>query len=287
MRERIVVGISGESAGTAALDWALDYAKPLKLEIELVHVVDDSWGVIPVDFMGQAVLEAEQELRAVADRAGQRVPDVVIHTHAIFGSIATELASRASSAELLVIGTHSRGRFGDRVFSRTSAQIAARVTTSVVIVPDRGDPVGEGVVVGIDGSEASLAAVHFAARLADKHRETLTAIYSWNTPTPWPATTELTAWPAMPADADRLVLDEALAGLSSKYPDLEIDQEIATGAPADALATASVGARLLVVGSHGRHGVARFWLGSVSHELALAMPCPVAIIRTESSHTAL
>jgi nucleotide-binding universal stress UspA family protein len=82
-----------------------------------------------------------------------------------------------------------------------------------------------------------------------------------------------------PTDSDSLVLSEALAGLAEEYPDLQVTPRLSRGLPVDALLTASSGARLLVVGTHGRHSTGQMWLGSVSHELVLALPCTVVVMR--------
>jgi nucleotide-binding universal stress UspA family protein len=46
-----------------------------------------------------------------------------------------------------------------------------------------------------------------------------------------------------------------------------------------ALVNAGRGASLLVIGSHGRHGLSRFLLGSVSHDVIVHAPCPVMVLR--------
>jgi nucleotide-binding universal stress UspA family protein len=75
------------------------------------------------------------------------------------------------------------------------------------------------------------------------------------------------------------MLSEAAAGLAGEYPDLHIELVLSRSLPTDALMNACLGARLLVVGTHGRHGAAKVWLGSVSHELVLAMPCTVVVVK--------
>jgi len=106
----------------------------------------------------------------------------------------------------------------------------------------------------------------------------LSAVYAWRALTPW-TTVDDGSDPTDPTDSDRLVLSEAAAGLAEEYPDLEVGLELSGVLPVDALLNASLNARLLVVGTHGRHGVAKVWLGSVSHELLLAMPCPVVVVK--------
>ncbi|HPG76124.1 MAG TPA: universal stress protein [Rhodoglobus sp.] len=51
------------------------------------------------------------------------------------------------------------------------------------------------------------------------------------------------------------------------------------GRPLPALYAASVGARMLVVGTHGKHGFSKALLGSVSEDLVLSLPCPVVVVR--------
>ena len=55
--------------------------------------------------------------------------------------------------------------------------------------------------------------------------------------------------------------------------------QVLKGDPADQIAEAAKDAQLLVIGSHGRRGVERFLLGSVSHSVLHHVSCPVLVIR--------
>ncbi|HSP76687.1 MAG TPA: universal stress protein [Cryobacterium sp.] len=281
MDNRVVVGISGRPEARAAIQWALDYARPRRREIELVHVVDATFGTTPAGFLRTAREQAEVLLAREAEEGRGVAPDLTFHTTVLEGSPTGALTDWAVGADLLVVGSHALGRFRDYVFSTQAAQIAAHAAGSVIVVPERQEPGGTGIVVGVDGSEASLAAVRFAAEQADQVGERLTALYCWSAPAPWTENSAMIDWPMEPDESDRLVLAEAVAGLAERYPDLELDLRLDFGLPVDALVKAGTGARLLVVGSHGRHGFARFWLGSVSHVIVLTMPCPVAVIRAD------
>jgi nucleotide-binding universal stress UspA family protein len=58
-----------------------------------------------------------------------------------------------------------------------------------------------------------------------------------------------------------------------------VETQVVLAAPSAALVTAGKEAALLVVGSHGRHGIGRFLLGSVSHDVILGAQCPVLVLR--------
>ena len=139
------------------------------------------------------------------------------------GSPTGALTDWAVGAELLIVGSHALGRFRGSVFSTHAAQIATHAAGSVVVQPERDDPSGTGVVVGVDGPEASLAAMQFAAEQADRLGQRLTAVYGWSAPAPWTEDSAMIDWPMEPAEADRLVLAEAVAGLAERYPDLDLD----------------------------------------------------------------
>jgi nucleotide-binding universal stress UspA family protein len=278
MNNRIVVGMSGKPSADAALEWALDYADAHNTEIELVHVVDDKWATLTRSLTGTALLDAEHELRARAEKAAEEHPGLRIHPTVLEGSPIDALVERAEGAGLLAIGSHELGRFEGLVFSTRAAHVAALSTVDIAVVPAGRALAGRGVVVGVDGSASSVAALEFGAREADRLGQPLRAVYAWRALTPW-TTVGDELQTLNPTDSDRLVLSEAVAGLADEYPDLDIQLELSRVLPADALMNAAVGARLLVVGTHGRHGVAKVWLGSVSHELVLSMPCSVVIVK--------
>ncbi|PRY67231.1 nucleotide-binding universal stress UspA family protein [Glaciihabitans tibetensis] len=263
-----------------AVQWAVDYAAPHHDEIELAHVLEETRAFLPKGIRGELLLAAEHQLRDEANRIMAANPLLRVHSTVLEGSPVDELTDRAAEAELLVIGTHSLKRFSNLIFSTRAAQIVSRASVSVVIIPVEPRDVGSGIVVGVDGSPASLAAVEFAAAEADRHGESLRVVFAWRVPAPWTIATIEVDWPVEPEDSDRMLLAESVAGLPEKYPDLQVTLDMNAALPVDALIGAAFGARMLVVGTHGRKGFARFWLGSVSHQLILAMPCPLAIVRS-------
>jgi nucleotide-binding universal stress UspA family protein len=278
MNNRIVVGVTGRQSADAAVEWALDYADAHHADVEFVHVVDDRWAILTRSLAGTALLDAEHELRARAERASESHPGLTIHPTVLEGSPIDALVERAAGSRLLVIGTHELGRFQGVVFSTRAAHVAALATVDVAVVPAGRALEGRGVVVGVDGSASAVAALEFGAREADRLGQPLRAVYAWRALSPW-TTAHEELHDVEPTDSDRLVLAEAVAGLAEEYPDLEVQLDLSRALPVDAILNAAIGARLVIVGTHGRHGVAKVWLGSVSHEIVLAMPCPVVVVK--------
>jgi len=273
---RILVGVSGAATSYPAIAWATEFASPSHTPVELVHVVDITWGLPAPDFIAEALLRAEDELRGEVEKATAAHPTVPITSYTACGSPVSELVARGEDADLIVVGAHPkrhRGRAGSK-----PVRIAGLAACSVVVVPSDLRSTASGVVVGVDGSEDSAAAVTFGAAMADRYGETLTVVHAWDDPEPW-GMVEPMLVPTEPADEDRIVLAEAIGGLATMYPDLQIRSEVISSPAVTALYSASIGARLVVVGSRGRHGVAKALLGSVSEELVAVLPCPVAVIR--------
>lgn len=72
---------------------------------------------------------------------------------------------------------------------------------------------------------------------------------------------------------------ESMAGWSEKYPDVPVEFRVVRDHPVRALVEAAGGARLLVVGSHGRGPMSGALLGSVSHGALHHATGPVAVVR--------
>jgi nucleotide-binding universal stress UspA family protein len=134
------------------------------------------------------------------------------------------------------------------------------------------------IVVGIDGSPASLDALTWAAHQAALTTSLLEVVMTWD----WPATY---GWAVpLPSDYDpsesvQKVLAEAVAGLRTTYPDIEITPRVEQGHPAPTLVNASKGASLLVIGSRGHGEFVGMLIGSVSEYCATNAHCPVLVHR--------
>jgi nucleotide-binding universal stress UspA family protein len=74
-------------------------------------------------------------------------------------------------------------------------------------------------------------------------------------------------------------LSEDLAAWRKQYPAVDVVERTVLGNPGTVLVDESVGAELLVVGSHGRGGFNGLLLGSVSHTALHHANCPVAVVR--------
>jgi nucleotide-binding universal stress UspA family protein len=149
-----------------------------------------------------------------------------------------------------------------------------------VVVPDVDVSKRSGVVVGVDGSPASEKAIAFAAAEADRLGEPLIAVSAW---TPLEVPRNMAVYPAEYLENMEKLTAEALglslAGLSSRYPDLEIDRRVERGYPSQIINDLASSARLAVVGSHGRGALARFLLGSVSQDVLGRLATVTAVVR--------
>ncbi|MGW2376671.1 MULTISPECIES: universal stress protein [Kitasatospora] len=134
------------------------------------------------------------------------------------------------------------------------------------------------VVVGVDGSQPSHAALRWAVRQAEMIGATVDAVGAWEPPSHF-------GWSAPVVDstfdqelAERKFADELEAVLGTDCP-VPVRRSMVMGDASDVLLDAAKGAELLVVGSHGRGGFTRALLGSVSTRCAQHATCPVVIVR--------
>ena len=147
-------------------------------------------------------------------------------------------------------------------------------------------PVAGRIVVGVDGSEAAVAALRWGVEEAKLREATVVAVFAWSFVPPAaiaePGVIPVAATSLMDdLDAERTgagrILDEALA--QANLGDTQVEREVSEGSPGDVLVAAAADADLVVVGSRGRGGLRSALLGSVSSHVAHHAPCPVVIVR--------
>jgi nucleotide-binding universal stress UspA family protein len=133
------------------------------------------------------------------------------------------------------------------------------------------------IVVGIDGSESSKAALRWAIRQAKLTGASVDAVTAWRYPAGYgwtPVASELD----FEAEAKR-ALTEALGEVSGLDPEVRVRPLVAEGQAAEVLLRTAKGADLLVIGSRGHGGLASAVIGSVSLNCVLHAHCPVLVLR--------
>lgn len=136
------------------------------------------------------------------------------------------------------------------------------------------------IVVGVDGSDSSIKALHWAVRQAELTGATVEAVNSWE----YPATTWASMVPGMPEDFDpqamaTVSLTEALEEALGAAGAAAVSKIVIIGNPAQTLLDRAQGADLLVVGARGHTGIKATLLGSVSLHVTQHAPCPVTVVR--------
>jgi nucleotide-binding universal stress UspA family protein len=154
------------------------------------------------------------------------------------------------------------------------------------------------VVVGVDHSEESLAALRIAGSEARRRGARLKVVHAWvmpvfdSVPDPF-----LVEWSA-PVDPDpeatiealrqgaQAVLDRAVSEAAEDLKGIEMEKVVIEDRPERALVDAAAGAELLVIGSHGHGRLHDLVLGSVSHYCTQHAPCEVEIVPSGRGHDA-
>ena len=140
------------------------------------------------------------------------------------------------------------------------------------------------IVVGVDGSPESGAAIEFAMREAMRRGAWLRVVAAAQLPEYWTiayGTADLPSPEEVITDTKRIArktLDEVV----NAHPELaaaEFNLEAIAGPPGPVLVEASEGADLLVLGHRGRGALRSALLGSVGLHCVLHATCPVTIVR--------
>lgn len=146
---------------------------------------------------------------------------------------------------------------------------------------------GKPIVAATDGSEESLRAVEWAAREAVLRGSPLRIV---SAATLLPRMMEREDDGPEPENVTDVLLedrDRALARAAERAakvsPDLLVDTDHLSGAPAEAVTESGSGALMLVVGSRGTGAFTALVLGSVSRYAATHASCPVVVVRDETA----
>jgi nucleotide-binding universal stress UspA family protein len=133
------------------------------------------------------------------------------------------------------------------------------------------------VVVGVDGSPHSAAALRWAITEAAQHSGEVLAVLAWQMP-----------FVSIPGGFERDELEQSYKDFLvstirevAPSPPVPLISVVAEGEPIESLIEAAKDAQLLVLGTKGQSRYAGLMLGSVSAACAANAPCPVVLIRRD------
>ncbi len=292
----ILVGIDGSPHADRALAWALSEAvlRSARLRVLNAFRVHEFAGPLGREVsLDKERAEAREVVEQSMARVVERAPaeGVEIDTAAVAGRGAADAILRhRGEADLIVVGSRGLGGFPGLLLGSVSSQVAAHADVPVAVIPTvDGGQVGadttRAIVVGVDGSDASVNALHWAVDEARLRGVPLTAVYAYRSlrdAAPFDAFASIDQ--AQLDELERHATDTALRKLDMLLADagdtsgIAVEHRVDSGPPARVLiGDAADESSMLVVGSRGRGGFRGLLLGSVSQQCLHHARAPVVV----------
>jgi nucleotide-binding universal stress UspA family protein len=289
MRDRIVVGVDRSPGARVALAWAVRLGEALAAEVVAVHAVGLLETAHPA---GQPAASWRAGLLDLTDHhwCARLVDARLAHRIEVVDGPAVNVlldAAEREQAALVVVGTRGVGSRQELALGSTSLRLLQEARVPTLVVPDTGpsetavDRLRRRILVGVDRSPASLAALAVAADLAQVLRGSLTVVEAIESEPPFRLA--VPAEGASRADrSDPLPAAPAVEDLVREIREhgTAVEVVIGSGDPAGTLLQVAddIDADLLVVGSRGGGDPADPLLGSVARTVAARGCRPTLVV---------
>jgi len=280
-----VVGVDGSDCAREALRWAIAHAPGRTSALHLLtawqtplYAPPSMAAPMTVPLDDTALADAARttaQVEADHARADTSIPVEPVIAH---GSASKALIEAGNHAALVVVGSRGRGGFGRLLLGSTSTQCATHAEIPTAVIPsDHAVTTTTSIVVAIDGSQNSLAALEWALAFAEPG-STVRVLWVWDA-TPLAVGADEFFFPDASDTAEERfhhLIDEVTR--SGHCTDVTIERSFVHGRPRSAIAEAAVDADLLVIGARGHGAVGSAILGSVSTWLLHHVDGPVVVV---------
>lgn len=284
---RIAIGIDWSDQAFTAVTQTFHLYHPT--DVTLVHGVNLGFFEQPI--IAEATnLQGYNEFRTAMVDAGRQLlervramvpPDVkTVRTINEIGSPAQVILDGAQTvaADLVVVGARGRSRIAETVLGSVSHRVLSHASRPTLIVKGAVRPIKH-VLVAVEGHDDADRIIQWLTRhrfAAPVELCVLNVVVPIGLDSPYDALGATAWWEGAETYAEEFVKETAAKLLDSQYT---VSTKVAVGNPAAVVGEHTTGADLVVVASHGRKGLDRFLLGSVSHAIVHHVSCPVLVIR--------
>lgn len=279
----IVVGVDGSPRAELALRWAVRWAERHGGTVRAVMTWEFPILLTLPSPIGQPVPPPERMQDATATALASVVEPIRATTTVEIdetvrrGRASAVLLEEAVGADLVAVGSRGLGRARAALMGSVSRKVAAGAPCAVAVVPETADLDAAGpVVVGVDGSRGSVAALRWAASVTDGP---IHAIHVFEYPFgPEYAVGEFEF--DDPDDLGEKLLEYTVAEAIDDRPD--VTTSTARGDARDVLTSPDLDAALIVLGSRGLTGFEGAFVGSVATDIAGRARVPVVLVPPRS-----
>jgi nucleotide-binding universal stress UspA family protein len=295
---RVLLGVDGSTSSDLAALLVANLPWPAGSTIRVVTAYPGTADLfypegldVSADVVQQAEDAMEAEARNVAIHVARRfaAPGITVQTRVVRERAGTAIIAEADAfdAELVVVGNRGHGAFEATGLGSVAAEVIDHGNRPVLVA--RGDHVSR-ILLGEDGSESAAVAAEAIRRWPILHGPSVVVMSvadidpQWS---PWHVGSDLLG-ARQTATSGLHEHQEALAkaaAASLVAAGIAAESGVVDGSPAHRLVEAAVNANvdLIVVGTQGRSGLGRLFLGSVARGVLYNAPCSVLIVPPTSS----
>ncbi|MBK9307012.1 MAG: universal stress protein [Nitrospira sp.] len=284
---RVVIGVDWSDQAFAAVTQTFHLYHPS--DVTLVHGVD--LGILHNPVVAQAgnVQGYEDFRHAMVDAGRKALDHAATMVPPEIQSIrkVNEVANPAQlildsadtfSTDLVVVGVRGRSRLSEMVLGSVSHRVLLHGSRPILIVKGAARKV-QRVLVAIEDREDADRIVAWLTKhpFADPAELcVLHAVVPIGVDDPYDAMGTRTWWEGAERYAEELVKSTASKLMTPRY---SVSTKVATGHAVSVIEEEAKPVDLVVITSHGRKGLSRFLLGSVSHAVVHHVTCPVLVLR--------
>ena len=286
---KITIAVDGSPSSNHAVQALAHLAPPEELSlVHAINIPDFNYAMISPELREEVRADMEAKLRkegeGILTQAKEKLPSdfpqvQVIHQTGHPVDVILETA-RSSKSHLIVLGARGLGSFKELVLGSTSHRVLMHAPCSTMIVKES-LPRLKKILLPIEGEEDISIALQFLALQPFREAVEIDVIAVWPQPQlAWPVTlgqSKLLEMKAIEEAQDRMKsVTDRLTRMN-----YSAETKVGMGDPAFAiLEQAKVSqADMILMGTHGRGGLARFLIGSVSNSVLHQADCPVLIVR--------
>lgn len=265
---KLVVATDGSAYSDGSIRVGLAYANRIQAEVFGLSVIIHSpeFETFVPNLEELSAQRAQEALVSFYAAAGEGAPTIVLKAADPAEGIVE--GAKQAGADMIVIGRRGKRGLARSHVGDATVKVIGRADCPVLVVPQVGQLWSKHILLATDGSECSVAAAEAAGNIARQSGLPITVV---------------SVVTSSHSDSRRQAAQEAVDAKVARFSEmgLQVDGKVLEGQPDEAIvrAVGEVGADLVVMGSHGRTGLKKILMGSVSERVIGQVACPVLVVK--------